>query len=520
TLCVWGQIGYLPTAQAQVTLDNTEEPASTSTGMSLDEQAAAEQTLNAQVNSMESTGTTMAFTGMEGSQLDLTAAGPDEESDTASAPNPSSKIPVAHSITVNTDEDQAYSGQLQAENEEQDPLTFLLNKKPEHGTAKIGTDGIFTYTPDENYNGQDSFTFNITTSTVDGIEDVVTNRPMPWEVVVSEKDGSVYWIEDVNTSARIMKSNADGSNIKTIMSFGRGLESGEGQLTLDEAHGKIYFVDYVPQQNRIRSMNMDGTGIETLRSNVGSISLLQYHETTNQLFWRNEGAIKSYELDNPEAGVTTVIAKPDWTEGLINTFAIAGEKIYLNMGIYDSSQPDAHTHKFKSANLDGSNVVTLMSSAPRAATLAVNAEREILYWVEAGGHSIKKMVIGEETITTLVEEASAEKLVWDIDFHKGSNSLHWVDLEQTGIYKGAIKRIGLGVKSEAASVEINIAPVNDAPIVKRAPKDMMLKEGGSRTLAFEQIFSDEDGDNLTYGVFVADENGHELINNTNAGSSY
>ena len=40
-----------------------------------------------------------------------------------------------------------------------DPLTAVLVTGPSHGTLTLNANGSFTYTPDANFNGTDSFTY-------------------------------------------------------------------------------------------------------------------------------------------------------------------------------------------------------------------------------------------------------------------------------------------------------------------------------------------------------------------------
>ena len=74
------------------------------------------------------------------------------------------QVPVANADAYTTAEDTALSvpapGVLGNDTDgESDPLTAELVTEPEHGTLSLSGDGSFTYTPDADYNGPDSFTY-------------------------------------------------------------------------------------------------------------------------------------------------------------------------------------------------------------------------------------------------------------------------------------------------------------------------------------------------------------------------
>ena len=61
-----------------------------------------------------------------------------------------------------TDEDIAISGNLASNDSfEGSTAAYSLETSPDHGTATISTDGTFTYTPDADYNGTDTFTYKV-----------------------------------------------------------------------------------------------------------------------------------------------------------------------------------------------------------------------------------------------------------------------------------------------------------------------------------------------------------------------
>ncbi|MBF0342253.1 MAG: tandem-95 repeat protein, partial [Magnetococcales bacterium] len=75
--------------------------------------------------------------------------------------------PTASNLTITLPEDTVYSGKLPAKDVDGDPISFSITSFPQLGTVKLtdATTGAFTYTPNPNLNGSDSFTFMATDGT-------------------------------------------------------------------------------------------------------------------------------------------------------------------------------------------------------------------------------------------------------------------------------------------------------------------------------------------------------------------
>ncbi len=85
---------------------------------------------------------------------------------------PVNDAPVANPRSITTNENTAFSGFLTGSDAESDPLTFSIVTQGSKGTVAIrkASTGAFTYTPNPNAYGSDSFTFEIT----DGTENSAT----------------------------------------------------------------------------------------------------------------------------------------------------------------------------------------------------------------------------------------------------------------------------------------------------------------------------------------------------------
>ena len=75
--------------------------------------------------------------------------------------NSSCQSPTVENINLSTDEDQSFAIQLSGSDPGNSELTYVINQAPEFGVLVGDPDdlSIYNYTPNQNYNGQDSFTF-------------------------------------------------------------------------------------------------------------------------------------------------------------------------------------------------------------------------------------------------------------------------------------------------------------------------------------------------------------------------
>ncbi|MBK8386167.1 MAG: tandem-95 repeat protein [Candidatus Accumulibacter sp.] len=78
--------------------------------------------------------------------------------------NPIDDLPVAVDDTFLTDEDSALTQTLATNDTPSGDggNTWALATGPSHGSVVVNADGSFTYTPDADYHGPDSFTYTLT----------------------------------------------------------------------------------------------------------------------------------------------------------------------------------------------------------------------------------------------------------------------------------------------------------------------------------------------------------------------
>jgi VCBS repeat-containing protein len=69
--------------------------------------------------------------------------------------------PEANDDAQTTPEDTLYSGAVTASDADGDALSFALDTPASNGVAVVNADGSYTYTPNTNFNGVDSFTYAV-----------------------------------------------------------------------------------------------------------------------------------------------------------------------------------------------------------------------------------------------------------------------------------------------------------------------------------------------------------------------
>ena len=142
--------------------------------------------------------------------------------------NPVNDAPVTVADSYSTDEDTpltiAANGVLANDTDvEGDALTAALFSGPANGSLTLNSDGSFTYTPDANFFGQDSFTYKTNDGTEDGNTATVTINVNPVNDAPVTNDDSLATSEDtpLTIGANQLLDNdtdADGDSL-SVASF-------------------------------------------------------------------------------------------------------------------------------------------------------------------------------------------------------------------------------------------------------------------------------------------------------------
>ena len=145
--------------------------------------------------------------------------------------------PVATAIQVTTPEDTAVNGTVTGSDVDGDALTFTKTTDPAHGTVTLNPDGTYTYTPNTDYAGNDSF--DVTVSDGKGGSTVVTVNVTVTPVNDNPVATNDYYVvnEDSEITQNLStndKVSLDGNNVWTVAtspSYGSVFVNVDGTFT-------------------------------------------------------------------------------------------------------------------------------------------------------------------------------------------------------------------------------------------------------------------------------------------------
>ena len=200
----------------------------------------------------------------------------------------------------------------------------------------------------------------------------------------------IYWTDVISTgfrkySSKIQRANLDGSDIETLFI----IEDEIHNPSLDLNGGKIYWIDYefTRYGGKIQRANLDGSDIETLFITMNDISDLALDANEGKIYWTDDVYLptEDFEYDRGDrirranldgSNIETLVT----TEKRIYNFTLdgAGGKLY-----WTKEEPSTSEGEIWRASLDGSSIETLVSGLDnRLLSIALDADRGKLYWTD------------------------------------------------------------------------------------------------------------------------------------------
>ena len=160
-------------------------------------------------------------------------------------PPPPNQPPVANDDAYSTGEDTALlvvaPGVLGNDSDaDGDPLTAALDTGPGNGTLTLNADGSFTYTPDSDFNGIDSFIYHANDGSADSNNatvtitvDAVNDPPVANDDAATTDEDTAVTVDFADVLANDVDVENDALIVSSITSPANGtlIDNGDGTLT-------------------------------------------------------------------------------------------------------------------------------------------------------------------------------------------------------------------------------------------------------------------------------------------------
>ncbi|MCU7842138.1 MAG: tandem-95 repeat protein, partial [Candidatus Thiodiazotropha sp. (ex Troendleina suluensis)] len=164
--------------------------------------------------------------------------------------------PVASDVSIQVEEDTVYTGTLPtASDSNGDAVTYQLESDSIHGSVMVNVDGGFSYTPEANYNGTDSFRYSISDGN-GGISsytvtiNITAVNDNPVIISHTENENVILSLEE-NTSIVTTVAAVDPDNDKTTFAIDAGTDL--GIFNIDPDSGVLTFIKAPDAENPLDS---------------------------------------------------------------------------------------------------------------------------------------------------------------------------------------------------------------------------------------------------------------------------
>ena len=420
-----------------------------------------------------------------------------------------------HTLTLS--EDSAYVGKLMGSDIDSPGVTFLVGTAPIHGSLVLdATSGRYNYTPTANYNGSDSFTFKVNDGTVDSATATVN---ITVSAVNDSPAGGVTITGTATQGQTLTATNslADADGLGTIAYTWKanGATVGTGSTyTLTQAEvGKTITAT-------ASFTDLGGTAESVASSATASVANVNDLPTGSVTITGTPTQGQTLTASNTLADVDgipttgTGAISYQWLAGGVNIAGATGNNLVLTQDQVGKAITVKASYTDNGASAESvtsaaTGAVVNVNDAPIATTATVTTAEDIaktgmLVGTDVDGNTLTFARVANPTNGTVSVNATTGAYTYTPNANfNGTESFTYQVNDGT-------------VDSAAATVNITVSAVNDAPVATTATVTTTEDTAKTGTLAG----TDVDGNTLTYARVANPTNGTVSVNTTTGAYTY
>jgi hypothetical protein len=414
--------------------------------------------------------------------------------------------PTAYAASFSTDEDTAFDAALSGSDPEGSALNFVLVTGPENGSLTLNTNGTFSYAPNAEFNGSDSFAFTTNDGSLDSTPATVSLNITAVNDAPTANAASFSTDEDVALNGSLTGSDVEGSALSFVLVAGPV----NGSLTLN-ADGTF---SYVP------NADFNGSDSFAFTTNDGSL------DSTPATVSLGIAAVNDVPTANSASFSTDEDVALDGTlsgfdvEGSALSFVLvagpANGSLTLNADGTFSYAPNANfngSDSFSFCTNDGS-----LDSTPATVSLSIAAVNDPPTANAAVFSGTEDMTLNgtltgsdvEGSLLTFVLVASPAS--GSLTLNPNGTFLYAPNANFNGSTNFTFRTSDGSLDSASETVSLNIAAVNDAPSLSAATFSLPENSANGTSVGAASASDLDLGDTKSFAILSGNAGGAFAIN--------
>ncbi|WP_415762878.1 tandem-95 repeat protein, partial (plasmid) [Priestia megaterium] len=417
---------------------------------------------------------------------------------------PTNDPPIVPNYQLTTNEDTAVTSMVIATDVDNSQLVYSLQNSPANGTVNVGLDGMYTYTPNANFNGTDQFT-----------------------VLVSDGQGGTA-VSTITITVIPVNDPPIGPDIVTVTTNEDTTVAGQTPAFDPDGDSLSFTLQDLPR-NGTAVVNADGTFTYTPNSNyTGSDSFSVLISDPSGSFIVTDVFIAIVPVNDPPVvpSYTFTINEDTVLNSLVAASDIDGDSLIYALSAPPTNgtvvvNPDGTYTYTPNENYNGTDSFSVVVSDGQGGTAVSTITITILPVNDPPvGPVVVTLVTNEDTpvssqITAV--DPDGEVLTYTLQ-DPPTNGVAVVNADGTftytpnGNYNGPDTFTVLISDPSGAfivtSVFVTVTPVNDVPVVPNY--EFVINE--DTTLNSQVVATDIDGNPLTYALLTGPVNGTVVVN--------